>query len=507
MNKTSSIFLFCAIFVILATTLFAYFYFREKLNGMPLLIGIYTFLAIEGISLIFSFINLIKHRKGICIKYDSKDLIINTDKQNVIFIEMPQDELYKIEPDCNITNLVQHTGNIYDCSTYVSQNHGFLSPETKYKLNNTTNVSILTCQEDFHDIRGTSGLCIVVKNNPQLAELTQPSSLSISYNSKKKNTALLSLFSPRLYGHNNPKYFYSALQDKAIPIESLGNSECTVYDHVVSNILSTLPTEHSDDNSWFETGYGKIAISFFTKFSIQDISTYKKPFEPAITEALQHKIKRVQEYISNMTQEQCTDEFNKHVFSIIKNIHTSTSLKTTQYSFLHYNRHVNIRERICDLIYSDIYEHPLYRCIHIIAVQNCENNDPDMATNQFIINIFNTANIHLDTQPITRFIKNPDTLITQDTNIENEDFRRAIYELLGNKQQVSFRELIKLARNYMINRYSEHMKFYTIDTSDIELDIDYVTILTPERAITHNNTINDIDSVEEHSSTTRLIHD
>ncbi|QLK52209.1 hypothetical protein [Ehrlichia ruminantium] len=518
MNKISSTFLPIAISILLITTCLCYFSFIRKFNSLS--IGFYVFLATSSIFLIFSIVNFIMHRKGIPIKYESKDLSIDFEKQAAIFIHIPENELYKIAPNYNITYLFQHADHqLMNYPVHIAQTRGLSPSIGPYSLKNTTQIQLLLSQEDVNNIKDATGICIVTKSDTKLQELKNIllNNIFIYYSHNHKKNLILHCShikidsnDPEELGNTQHLYsakdFYIAIQDKAIPIEGFNNSEeCTVYDHVVSNILNTFTTEYHYDNSWFETEAGKIAISFFRMFSPQNILDHNMYFKSAITGDLKFKVRRVQEYIHNIAREQYTHEFDERIFNLIKEIYNKTSYNTTQYSHLHNNRYINtFGNNISDFIRWNINNEPLYKYICSIAVQNHGDNDLDKQTNQFIKDILNEENIQINIQPIISLIENPNILITRNMYIKDKDLHKTIHELLSTQQQVSCHELIKLARKYIMDSCLPHMQFYSITQHTINLNPEHITVFTPEYIRIHNTSF-DTNSLEDFSSTRMLL--
>ncbi|WP_065432484.1 hypothetical protein [Ehrlichia ruminantium] len=516
MNKTQSNLLLTILFIMLLSTAVIFFQLNQQFNGINFYISFAIITLFISTLFITTLINRIKHIKGITIKNHAKSqaLDINLSKQSSIFIPIPTSELSKINPACNI--IEYHTEPVDEDITciedmsntmnaHITQNQGLFNTTKSQPLKTISRIDLVIDETTINEIKNNpnaSGL-LITTNSDISQQIIQDSKKLYKYASLKNKKLLISFTNLKILKNTQKITDYTieeldTLLQSKVTHDLQDDHELTIYDLVALDILQKCPdTEPNDENQWFNTPEGKIAISFFTMFGKQHTLQYKHLPSSLDVKQAKTKIENIQHHIDNCTTTTCKDNdtFNQYIFENIQSTYLTKSADTNDYTCLYKNRHIyHAYEWIHNLIHAYIRRGTLLKYICTLAVcENYDTNNHNVKTNEFIRKILDKEN-KVD---ISEIISSLDTndIIKRDTNFKNKDLSNLLNILLDENQEAcSISELITRARQQITNYCKRYMLCYVEQQQDLIVEVENVSLLAPEKKKVNSTLKNPINS-------------
>ncbi|QGR02357.1 hypothetical protein EDL79_01525 [Ehrlichia ruminantium] len=504
MNKITSNISLIILFPALISVSLLFFKLRQHYNNIAFYVAFAITLACIGISFIIILINRIKHIKGISIQDQSKSeaLNLNLSQQSGIFIPIPLSELSKINSEHNI--LEYHTKPIDDNLTCIDtmcnlmnasimQNQGLFGSRQFKPSKAISRIDLVTDENIINKIKNdpnSTGIFITTKSN--ISEQIIKDSIKVYNHASIKNGKLLISFINLKTCTNTQKIAYTIeefdilLQSQAT--HNLGNPKLTIYDIMALDTLQKCPdTIFNDQEPWFNTQEGKIAIMFFRMFNKQHTFHYNN-LPISNVEHLKTKIKTIQEYIENNATIEYPDNYNitTYISNKIKSIYLTKSADTNDYAHLYKNRHItHTCQWVHNLIHIDIRCNELLKYIYTLATyEKYDTNDKNINTNAFIRKILEKEDKVDISEIITRL--NSQNIIQCNTNFKNKNLSKLLHTLLNdNKTECTITELITYAREYIMNRHKKYMLCYIEKKQNLTVEIENITLFSPEGNTTH----------------------
>ncbi|CAH58082.1 hypothetical protein FDZ58_02015 [Ehrlichia ruminantium] len=505
MNKLRSYWLLCILCIFFIAIIVTFFSLMEKFNS-NLSIGIInTVLFLVFLSIIATLAHTIMLHRGLPIEHIEKSTD-NIQQQMGIFLPISSEELSKIDHKYNITDLTCNSmSGIQDNILAIKQNRGMLSSKNlKIQLDTTIKSELLYNIKNAADIN-TPGICIVTKSNTQdVKKIIQGcTDFTILYPILKNNN--LSLACKYIeFCDDVSKYcftkkdFQEILKKKVIDHQDPNK---TIYQVIAEYFLSMCPMEkfYSNEDHWYSSEIGKMALSFFNIFGTKDILGENGLCSHLKDETLECKALCIESYILYNVTPQHDPVSERKVLSMIQNIYFQRSCDINSYDNLYENRYVNRRgENIADLIRHRIKHNRLYKYICAIASYSSldSNGDFHNPTDMFIDELLHLENC-ADAYNMVHYILIDDpTIIRNREYYTNPEINDILQELLGDNQFYSDSSLISAAKNYIMEQCRPHIKLYCereylIDIGNVEKVIISPTVRT---------NIKNLSNVESHNN-------
>ncbi|QLK57697.1 hypothetical protein [Ehrlichia ruminantium] len=514
MNKKISTALIFILITVLASAIYTYLEFRKKLTNDAAHLGVLIVLAEIALFFVVSIVHRVRQACGFTIKHQIKEDAINIDinTESGIYIPIPDTELPKIGNQYNITEITTKPTKTKLSNTVSIRHNKGLITDTTDKHNSTPGMLLITNERSHNKLKRLkelSGLLITTKSKVKLPEGVKLEQLTQCATTIKKGKVsfLISYIKPfhqddNLLTYSNEELHY-LLTNRAIN-ENTSDSTLSVYDYVLSEILQTCPdiksNNETDQNPWFRTKEGKIALRFFTYF--EDFLKKNKLFFNLPIES-KNKFQHIQDYIKFAKTNGkliITSEYDQNITTIIKNAYFNYSYDINHYSHLWKNRLSRTSNYILKLINKNIQENVMLQLMCTLAViDQYDISTEDEKTNTVIKTMLLNTKQKFSVEEITNSVDPNTGLIdlTQDYGA-NPNMTALLRKLAHNDKECTIGELIRRARVAIAEEFKEHMKGYVERHAELEpVKVNKITLLNHKEELieTPANTI-DTETIE-----------
>ncbi|GAT77114.1 putative integral membrane protein [Ehrlichia ruminantium] len=494
MNKKISTTLIFILITALAVAIYSYLEFRQKLTNYAAHIGVLTILAEIAMFLLVSIVHRIWQTLGFTIKHKIKEDAVNIDinTESGIYIPIPETDLPKIGNKYNITEITTKATETKLSSTVSIRHNRGLITDTTDKYNSPKGILLVTNERTHNKLNRLtelSGLLITTESKVKLPEGVKLEEITQCATTVKngKVSLLISYIktfhpSDTLRTYNNEELHY-LLTNRAISKDT-SNSIFSVYDYVLLKILQECPDikneDETDQNPWFRTNAGKIALRFFTYFE-DFLKKNKLPLNLPID--LINKFQHIQDYIKFAKANGkliITSEHDQDIAAIIKDAYYTYSYDINHYSHLWKNHLCRNSNYILKLVNKKIQDNVMLQLMCTLAViDQYDISTEDKKTNTIIKTMLLNTKQKFSVEQIINSVDPNTGLIDLTQNYANNPNMTALLKKLShNDKECSIGELIRRARSAIVEEFKEYMHGYVERHAELEpVKVNNITLL------------------------------